>query len=44
MNEDYEDIIYLDRPKSRHKPMPMINRAAQFAPFAALGNMEQKEG
>ena len=33
----YEDIVDLPHPISkRHTPMPMINRAAQFAPFAAL--------
>ena len=33
----YEDIINLPRPVSkRHKPMPVEDRAAQFAPFAAL--------
>lgn len=33
----YEDIIHLRRPVSRrHRPMPMIDRAAQFSPFAAL--------
>lgn len=33
----YEDIITLDRPVSRkHMPMPVLNRAAQFMPFAAL--------
>lgn len=33
----YEDIIYLPHPVSkRHKPMPVEDRAAQFAPFAAL--------
>lgn len=33
----YGDIIDLPRPVSRtHPPMPMLNRAAQFAPFAAL--------
>lgn len=37
MNDNYDDIIDLPRPKSKsHKPMPMINRAAQFAPFSAL--------
>ena len=35
--EKYKDIIDLERPKSKnHKPMPLENRAAQFAPFAAL--------
>jgi len=35
--EDYSDII--DHPhhvSANHQPMPMLNRAAQFAPFAAL--------
>ncbi len=32
----YDDIIDLPRPKSRHEPMPMSDRAAQFSPFAAL--------
>lgn len=33
----YEDIIGLSRPVSRHHaPMPLLNRGAQFAPFAAL--------
>lgn len=33
---EYDDIIDLPRPKSRHEPMPMSDRAAQFSPFAAL--------
>lgn len=34
---DYDDIINLPRPVSKkHKPMSIENRAAQFAPFAAL--------
>jgi len=33
----YEDIIHLSRPtSSKHPPMSMLNRAAQFSPFAAL--------
>lgn len=33
----YDDIINLPHHVSpNHKPMPMANRAAQFAPFAAL--------
>ena len=36
MNE-YEDIIHLPHPTSRNHPrMTMEQRAAQFAPFAAL--------
>lgn len=35
--EKYDDILYLSRPISkRHPPMPLLDRAAQFAPFAAL--------
>jgi hypothetical protein len=33
----YDDIINLPHPTSkRHPRMPMADRAAQFAPFAAL--------
>ena len=35
--EKYKDMLYMDRPISKtHQPMPIENRAAQFAPFAAL--------
>ncbi len=33
---EYDDIIDLPRPKYRHEPMPMSDRAAQFSPFATL--------
>ena len=37
MSGKYDDIIHMERPASRHHvPMPLENRAAQFAPFAAL--------
>ena len=33
----YDDIIHLPRPVSgRHAPMSMLDRGAQFSPFAAL--------
>ena len=44
--EMYEDIIDMPRPKSKtKKPMSLTERAAQFAPFAALSghNEELKE-
>ena len=38
----YDDIIDLERPVSpRHPPMTMAQRAAQFAPFAALTGYEE---
>lgn len=33
---NYEDIINLKRPKSKHPHLGIDSRAAQFAPFAAL--------
>ena len=33
---EYDAIIDLPRPKSKHEPMPMSDRAAQISPFAAL--------
>lgn len=37
MNTNYDDIINLAHYRSlTRKPMAMENRAAQFAPFAAL--------
>lgn len=36
MTGKYDDIINLPRPESRKPKMPIIDRAAQFAPFAAL--------
>lgn len=35
--DKYKDMLYMERPVSkRHTPMLLENRAAQFAPFAAL--------
>ncbi len=33
---NYDDIINLNRPVSKHSHLSMESRAAQFAPFAAL--------
>jgi hypothetical protein len=34
---EYDDIIHLSRPEpKKHPPMPPLDRAAQFSPFAAL--------
>jgi len=41
MTTKYDDIIDLPRPASKHPRMPRINRAAQFAPFAALTGHEE---
>ena len=37
----YEDILYLEHPTSKKHPrMSMLDRAAQFSPFAALTGYE----
>lgn len=37
MNPDYSDLLHLPRHIStKHPPMSINNRAAQFAPYAAL--------
>ena len=37
MSTPYDDIIHLEHPTSkRHPRMSRLDRAAQFAPFAAL--------
>jgi len=37
MTDNYDDIIHMEHHVSkRHQPMSMNQRAAQFAPFAAL--------
>ena len=37
MQQDYSDIIHLPHfVSTRHAPMPMVDRGAQFSPFAAL--------
>jgi hypothetical protein len=41
-DDNYEDIIDLPRPRPRnHKPMPLMKRAAQFAPFAAVSGHKE---
>ena len=40
--EDYADIVNMPRPEPKnHRRMPMIKRAAQFAPFAALSGFHE---
>ena len=40
--EKYSDIIHLPHPVSeKHPRMPMLDRAAQFSPFAALTGYEE---
>ena len=37
----YDDIIHLPHPVSKkHPQMPILDRAAQFSPFAALSGYE----
>lgn len=38
----YEDIINISRPISKHPPMSLNNRSAQFAPFSALTGYSEK--
>ena len=39
---EYDDILHLSRPiSSRHARMSMVDRGAQFSPFAALVGYEQ---
>lgn len=41
-NDPYSDMIELPHPVSTvHPPMPLKNRAAQFAPFAALAGFHE---
>ena len=43
MNNGYNDIIDMNRPLSyKRARMPMHDRAAQFAPFAALTGFDSK--
>ena len=42
MNDDYFDVISKEHPTSKKHPrMSRMNRAAQFAPFAALTGYEE---
>lgn len=40
--ENYDDIINLKRPVSKHPKMSLYQRSAQFAPFAALTGYERQ--
>jgi hypothetical protein len=43
MKGPYDDIIELPHPVSkRHRPMSLQDRAAQFAPFAALKGFDDE--
>lgn len=43
MSGQYDDIINLSRPISKkYRPMSMMNRAAQFSPFAALVGYDEE--
>ena len=45
MTDDYSDIINLPRPVSKTRmPMSLRDRAAQFAPFAALTGYDEAIG
>ena len=42
MSDEYEDIIsHPHHVSSRHPPMTLLNRAAQFSPFAALTGYDE---
>ena len=42
-HDDYSDLLDLPHPTfPGHPPMPMRERAAQFAPFAALTGFEEE--
>lgn len=42
-HDDYSDLLDLPHPTfPNHTPMPMRERAAQFAPFAALTGFEEE--
>ena len=42
MSDNYDDIIHLPHPTSaRHPRMSIWQRAAQFAPFAALSGHQE---
>lgn len=38
---NYDDIMNITKPKSNHQPMDKLQRASQFAPFAALKGYEE---
>ena len=38
----YNDILYKNRPKSKHQKLSVEQRCAQFAPFSALTGYEEQ--
>lgn len=39
--KNYDELLSLQRPKSKHPPLSMQKRAAQFLPFSALEGYEE---
>lgn len=39
--DNYEDLIYMQKPEIQHIHMPIAARAKIFAPFAALKGYEE---
>lgn len=40
-DKNYQSIIHLKKPLSKHPKMPISKRAAQFSPFVALSGYEE---
>lgn len=40
MQPNYQDILHRSRPAPVRRPMPPLDRAAQFSPYAALVGLD----